>query len=207
MKKSTILLKFSHRILHRSSQIFKMGGLVIFPTDTVYGIGALMKNKKAINQIYRLRHRPKNKALLILIASKKDLNKYVHLNLRAKKIINKLWPGPLTIILSKKKTVPNFITARQSTVAIRLPENKFLRILIKKLGQPIVAPSANLSGKKSPLYAQETFKDFWGKVDLILDGGRTKYQKESTLLDLTKNPPVILRAGAMAKNKIEKYLL
>jgi L-threonylcarbamoyladenylate synthase len=212
MEKSTLLLKLDHRleknhqILEMSCQILKKGGIIIFPTETVYGIGALMKNKKAVSRIYQLRNRPKNKALLILIASKGDLNKFVYLNSRAKKIINKFWPGPLTIIFKKKNNVPNFITAKKKTVAIRMPENKFLLALIKKVGQPIVAPSANLSGRSSSIAANGTLEDFFSKVDLILDGGKTKYRKESTILDLTQESPKILREGAISKEKLEKYL-
>lgn len=194
------------KVIDQTATIIKQGGLVIFPTETVYGIGALMRNKKAVDKIYQLRNRPKNKAVLILIASKKDLDKFAYLNLRAKKIINKFWPGPLTVILKKKNNIPNFITANRKTVAIRLPENKFLLNLIKKIGQPIIAPSANISGRKSPLLAKETFKDFFGKVDLILDAGRTKYQKESTILDLTGKLPKVLRQGAIKNEKIEKFL-
>lgn len=194
------------KLINQLTVILKNNGLIIFPTETVYGIGTLINNRKGIKKIYTLRRRPKNKALLILIASKKELNRYAYLNLAAKKIINHFWPGPLTIILKKKKSVPNFITAHQKTVAIRMPENKFLLNLIKKTGQPIVAPSANLSGQKSPLTVQEISKDFFGKVDLILDGGQTKYQKESTILDLTGKKAKVLREGAIKKEKLEKFL-
>lgn len=209
--KKTEIIKINYqqtkkKLINQFAAILKNNGLFIFPTETVYGIGTLMNNKKGINKIYQLRKRPKNKALLILISTKKDLDKYAYLNTLARKIINHFWPGPLTIILKKKKSVPNFITANQKTVAIRMPENKFLLNLIKKIGQPIVAPSANLSGQKSPLTVQEISKDFFGKVDLILDGGQTKYQKESTILDLVGKKAKVLREGAIKKEKLEKFL-
>ena len=195
-----------HKIINQTAEIIKRGGIVIFPTETLYGLGTVFDNKKSIAQIYQLRKRPKNMALLILIASKNDLNKYAHTKPFVKRIIQNNWPGPLTIILKKKKTVPNFVTANKKTVAIRMPENKFLLALIKKIGRPIVAPSANLSGGKSPMTAQETFKVFFGKVDLILDGGKTKYQQESTILDLTGKKPQIIREGAISRKKIERFI-
>lgn len=199
--------KPQRKIIKITVEIIEKGGIIIFPTETVYGIGTLMNNKKAISQIYQLRKRPKNKALLILIAQKKDLKKYARdISSTARKIINKFWPGPLTLIFKKNKKVPNFVTAGKKTIAIRMPENKFLLALIKKLGQPIVAPSANLSGKKPPLTAKGTFKDFFGKVDLILDGGLTKYKKESTILDLTQRSLKIIRMGGISKKVIEKFL-
>jgi len=194
-------------VIKQALQTFKNGGLVVFPTETVYGLGALMTNKKAIDKIYQLRKRPKNKALLILVSSPQMAAKYTKkTSAQVKKLIKDFWPGPLTLIFEKNKKVPNFITAGKKTVAIRMPENKFLLDLIKKLGQPIIAPSANLSGRKSPITVQETFQDFFGKVDLILDGGPTKYQKESTILDLTQQPPKILREGAISRKKLAKYI-
>lgn len=185
----------------------KKGGIIAFPTETVYGLGTSIFNKKGIAKIYQIRKRPAKKALLILIASKKDLKKYVKdIPALAKKLIKKFWPGPLTLIFKKKKIIPDFVTAGKKTVAVRMPENKFLLTLIKKFGQPIVAPSANLSGKKSPITAHQVIKNFSGKIDLILDGGKTKYKKESTILDLTQTSPKILRDGVMAK-KIKKFLI
>jgi L-threonylcarbamoyladenylate synthase len=194
-------------VIKKISQIIKNGGLFVFPTETVYGVGALMSNRLAINKIYQLRKRPKNKALLILVSSFAMALKYIQkTSSQTKNNIEKLWPGPLTIIFKKRKNVPNFVTANQKTVAVRVPENKFLLALIKKIGQPIVAPSANLSGGKSPITAQETFKNFLNKVDLILDGGKTKYQHESTILDLTGRKSKIIREGVIRKKQLSSYL-
>lgn len=195
-------VNFRKEIIEKVIRTFKKGGSVIFPTETVYGIGTTINNKETINKIYQLRKRPKNKALLILIGRKKDLNKYAYLTPTARKIINKFWPGPLTIILKKKKIVPNFVTANKKTVALRMPENNFLIKLIRRIKKPIIAPSANLSGQKPPVTATETLKDFFGKVDLILDVGKTKYKKESTILDLSGKKPKILRRGAISEKKL-----
>jgi len=194
------------KVFEKISLIIKNKKIFIFPTETVYGIGSGIFDQTVIKKIYQLRHRPPAKALLILIGQKKDLDRFVYLNNQAKKIIRKFWPGPLTIILKKKKIVPSFITAGKKTVAVRMPGSKFLLALLKKIKQPIVAPSANLSGEKSSLTAQEALKYFDGKVSLILDGGQTKYQKESTILDLTQGPAKILREGAVSKKKLIKYL-
>lgn len=195
------------RIIEETVRIIKKGGIVAFPTETVYGLGTSIFNKKGIAKIYRIRKRPLSKALLILIARKKDLKKYVKkIPPLAKKLVKKFWPGPLTLIFFKRGNIPNFVTAGKKTVAIRIPENKFLIKLIKKLNQPIVAPSANLAGEKSPIVVDQVIKNFFGKIDLILDGGKTKYQKESTILDLTQKKVMVLRKGAMFK-KIKKFLI
>jgi len=191
----------------KAAQILKMGGLVAFPTDTVYGLAADATNKKSVRQIFEVKKRPFTKALPILIATKKDLGKYTSGNSRKiKKIIDKYWPGPLTIILGKKKIIPNIVTAGKKTLGVRIPDHPIALALIRALGRPIATTSANISDKPSPTNARGVKKYLNKKIDLILDGGKTKLGRESTVLDCTTSPPTILRSGPIPAEKIEKIL-
>ena len=190
-----------------ASEVIKNGGLVAFPTETVYGLGANGLDKEAVNKIFVAKGRPNDNPLILHIAEKKqiyDLVKEVPLN--AEKLISKFWPGPLTIILEKKKIVPKEVTAGLNTVAIRMPKNKIALELIKESGVPIAAPSANSSGKPSPTKAEHVLDDLNGKIDAIIFGEDCKIGLESTVIDLTRNPPVILRPGKITKEQIEKVI-
>jgi len=193
--------------IQKAAKIIKRGGLVAFPTETVYGLGANALDKKAVRKIFEVKKRSLDNPVIVHIAKAK------HLNLLARKIpdevkilVKKFWPGPLTLALFKKKIVPNEVTAGSNTVAIRMPKNKIALELIKVSKVPIAAPSANLAGRPSPTIAKHVFEDLGDKIDLILDGGKTKIGVESTVLDLTVNPPLILRPGGISLEKLRKIL-
>ncbi len=199
--------KPEREIIEKAAKIIKKGGLVAFPTETVYGLGASAFDKKAIRKIFKVKKRPIDNPVIVHIADFKDLKKLAKKIPKEVKILaKKFWPGPLTLVLPKKKIVPDEVTAGAKTVAIRMPKNKIALELIKISGVPIAAPSANLAGRPSPTTAQHVFEDLGDKIDLILDGGKTKVGIESTVLDLTTKPPLILRPGGISLEKLKKVL-
>lgn len=185
----------------------KEGMLVAFPTETVYGLGANALSEKAVEKIFAAKHRPKDDPLIVHIADKKDIYKLAkEVPEKAEKLIGKFWPGALTLVLKKKDAVPAITTANLNTVAIRMPSNKIALELIRLSSKPVAAPSANLFGKPSPTMAEHVLEDLKDKVDIIIDGGRTKIGIESTVLDMTSKVPVILRPGGITKEEIEKVI-
>ncbi|MCC7119514.1 MAG: threonylcarbamoyl-AMP synthase [Anaerolineales bacterium] len=175
-------------------KILQNGGLVAFPTDTVYGVGALAFDHTAIESIYTAKQRPIEKAIPILIGDLKDLNQIAaSVPLMALKLAGRFWPGALTCVLPKKETLPNAVSATQ-TVAVRIPNHPAALNLLRATG-PMAVTSANLSGQSSPTTAQEAFAQLNGRIPLILDGGETPGGIPSTLVDCTGQEPVILREG------------
>jgi len=195
------------KIIQMAAEIIKKGGLVAFPTETVYGLGANGLDKKAIKKIFKAKRRPQDNPLILHIADLKDLFKLAKkVPKEAQTLVQKFWPGPLTIVLFKRKSIPNEVSANRDTVAIRMPRNKIAQELIKASGVPIAAPSANLAGRPSPTSAKDVFEDLGREIDLILDGGKTKIGIESTVVDLTVKPPLILRPGAISIEELKKFL-
>lgn len=208
----TIILKIRkdnpERVLvKQAALILQEGGLVAFPTETVYGLGADALNPKAVEKIFIAKGRPADNPLIAHIADRKDVNKLAaEVPKEAELLMNEFWPGPLTIILKKKKIVPDIVTAGLDTIAIRMPSHKVALALIKEAKTPIAAPSANLSGKPSPTDANHVIEDMLGKVDVIIDSGSCDIGVESTVIDMTVKPPLILRPGGLPKEEIEKVL-
>ena len=202
-----MIKKATKKAIEQAAKIIKRGGLVAFPTETVYGLGANALDKTAVRKIFKAKKRPMDNPLIIHIADIKDLNSLVkEIPKTAEVLIKKFWPGPLTLILHKKEVVPDEVTAGLKVVAIRIPKNRIALDLIKKAGVPIAAPSANLAGRPSPTLAQHVFDDLGAGVDLILDGGSTKIGVESTVVDLTVNPPQILRPGGISFEELKKVI-
>jgi L-threonylcarbamoyladenylate synthase len=181
--------------------------LIVFPTETVYGIGASIYDEEAILKIFTTKGRPQDNPLIVHISDLSQLDGLVtEVNGYAKKLISAFWPGPLTIVLPKSNKVPSIITAGLSTVAIRMPKDKLARETIKAAGVPLCAPSANLSGKPSGTTFDAVYRDFFNKVSVFIDGGSPEYGIESTVIDLTSKIPTILRPGAVSAEDIEKVL-
>lgn len=190
--------------LNLAANLIKKGRLVVFPTETVYGIGANALDKKAIDKIFVAKGRPQDNPLIVHICNKKDLFLYAKdVPKIAHALISKFWPGPLTLIVKKSNQIPNNVTANLNTVAIRMPKNKIALNLIKQSGVPIAAPSANSFGKPSPTKAAHAFSDLEGKVEVVLDGKNCQIGIESTVLDITSKIPMILRPGKITKKDIE----
>ena len=191
-------------IIERASSLIRSGEIVAFPTETVYGLGANALDPLAISKIYQIKGRPSDNPLIVHIGDLNMLSGLVStISPREMRMIKKFWPGPITLIFKKSKSVPKITTGGLGTVAVRMPRNKIALALIKRSGLPIAAPSANLSGKPSPTNASHVKEDLNGKVKLILDGGRTEIGIESTVIDMTPRIPVILRPGGISKERIE----
>jgi L-threonylcarbamoyladenylate synthase len=188
-----------------AARIIKNGGIVIFPTETVYGIGASAFNEKAIRRLYKIKGRPADNPSIIHIARKKDLYEIAEIPRKNKKALEKLvkkfWPGPLTLVLKNKK-IPKSATAGLETVAVRMPANKIAIELIKRAG-PIAAPSANISGKPSAT-SVKMLGELVEKVDLVLDGGESKIGLESTVFDVSSRK--VLRPGKISPEELSKVL-
>lgn len=190
-----------------AAKILQQGGLVAFPTETVYGLGGNALDKGAAGKIYAAKGRPSDNPLIVHIAEKRglqDLAEYVPE--RAWILAEHFWPGPLTMILPKSKKVPYETTGGLETVAVRMPSHPVALRLIQQSGIYIAAPSANISGRPSATMAEHVMEDFEGRIDMILDGGMVNVGIESTVLDLTEDVPVILRPGCITKEMLEKVL-
>ncbi len=191
----------------QAGEILKKGGLVAFPTETVYGLGANALDEKAAMKTYAAKGRPSDNPLIVHIADMKDLPKIVtEIPEAAQKVAEKYWPGPLTMIFQKSDIVPHGTTGGLDTVAVRMPDHPIARDLILAGGGYISAPSANTSGRPSPTTAQHVEEDLDGKIDMIVDGGPVDIGVESSILDVTVDPPMILRPGAITKEMFESVI-
>ena len=191
--------------VEKGISILNQGGIVAFPTDTVYGLGACASNKQAVERVYRVKERPQNMALPLLLARTSQISEVAEpVPQIAWLLANKFLPGALTLVLHKSNSVPDIITAGGITVAIRIPAHPIPVALAEGLGAPIVGTSANLSGKPSALTAEEVYSQFGDKIDLVIDGGRCTGGKESTIVDVTKETPVVLREGAISRKELKQ---
>jgi len=199
--------KKSRDILKRAGQIIIDGGLVAFPTETVYGLGANALNEKAAGKIYSAKGRPSDNPLIVHISKFEDIEKITkNIPWQAKKLAGSFWPGPLTMIMEKSDLVPMATTGGLDTVAIRMPSNKIALALIEASGGYIAAPSANTSGRPSPTKAAHVVQDLDGKIDMLIDGGEVGIGLESTIVDLSDSKPVILRPGAITRQMMSDVL-
>ncbi len=194
-------------LITEAARFIKEGRLVAFPTETVYGLGANGLDEKAVLKIFEAKGRPGDNPLILHIESIEQLKPLVeNVPEMGYKCIEKFWPGPLTMIFKRSSIVPDVITGGLDTVAIRMPENKIAKELIRKSNVPIAAPSANLSGKPSPTSAQHVIKDLFGRVDIIIDGGSTGVGLESTVLDLSGDIPMVLRPGGVTIEDLREII-
>lgn len=186
--------------LEKISSIIREGGIVVFPTETVYGIGTNGLNGEAIKKLYDIKKRPINKPINLLV-SNMDMVNQIAKNITKKEyeLMEKFFPGPFTIILNKKEIVPNILTANTDTVGIRMPDNEIARKLIEYAKVPIATTSANISGHKSETNLKNLMKIFEGKVDYFIDGGESKIGIASTIVKVIDEKPYILRKGSISK--------
>lgn len=190
-----------------AAKILRNGGTVAIPTETVYGLAANAYDEKAILKIFTAKGRPSDNPLIVHIADLKDVYKVVsEFPLKAQKLAENFWPGPLTIILPRNPKIPDAVSAGMSSVAVRFPSDKIAQDIIKKSGVPLVAPSANLSGKPSATKFEHVCEDLSGRVDAIVNGGDCCFGVESTVISLLEGTPRILRPGAITKEDIEKII-
>lgn len=193
--------------IQEAAEILRKGGVVAFPTETVYGLGADALNPRAVAKIFAAKGRPSDNPLIVHIAQTKDLEQLVsRVPEKAWALIETFWPGPLTLILPKRDVVPEIVTAGLETVAVRMPAHPVALALIKAARRPVAAPSANLSGKPSPTAAEHVLKDLGGKIEAVVDGGRASVGLESTVLDLTAPLPTVLRPGGITLEELREVL-
>lgn len=195
------------KIYEQASKILKEGGLVAFPTETVYGLGADALDETASAKVYAAKGRPSDNPLIVHIADMGALDVLaLEVTEDAKKLAEKFWPGPLTMIMKKKDIVPDTITGGLGTVAIRMPSHPVARKLIQQSGVYIAAPSANTSGRPSPTKAEHVIHDLSGKIDMILEDDTVDIGIESTIVDLSEEVPTILRPGYITKEMLQEVL-
>lgn len=203
LRKTLILkvdpLDLDKKSISRAADVIKNGGLVAFPTETVYGLGANMLDEAAVSRLYEIKRRPRTKPFTVLISDIGVIERVWGCNLsaQARSLADKFWPGPLTMILK---------SASGEKMGFRVPDNKVTMMLVDEAKVPIVAPSANLSGNVPAKCAEDVLKEFDGKIDVIIDGGPSKVGIESTVVDLTAAVPKILRQGAIPAGEILKSL-
>ncbi|WP_297422870.1 L-threonylcarbamoyladenylate synthase [Clostridium sp.] len=190
--------------IKEAAEFIMNGGTVVFPTETVYGLGADALNSEAVKKIFKAKGRPQDNPLIIHVSSK-NIELYVReVPIVAKKLIDKFWPGPLTIILRKKGIIPDVTSANLDSIGIRMPDNEIARRLIELSNTTIAAPSANISGRPSPTDFQRCIEDLNGKVDCILGGAQSDIGVESTIVDCTVYPPVVLRPGGITLEMLKE---
>lgn len=193
--------------LKEAGMIIQRGGLVAFPTETVYGLGGNALDKTAAEKIYRAKGRPSDNPLIVHICRMEDIYSITaQVPETARKLADAFWPGPLTMILKKSGKVPYETTGGLDTVAVRMPGHKTALAFIEAAGGYVAAPSANISGRPSPTLAKYVAEDMDGRIEMILDGGEICIGLESTIVDLTEQVPVILRPGSITKEMLEKVL-
>ncbi|MDA3939025.1 MAG: L-threonylcarbamoyladenylate synthase [Spirochaetia bacterium] len=200
------VLKASKESIERAAAILQAGGLVAFPTETVYGLGASALDPKAVARVFEVKNRPSFDPFIVHIADSSDLEQLcTRINEKAYKLIDKFWPGPLTLVLPKSDIIPDIVTAGNNTLAVRMPSHPIALELIRQTGLPIAAPSANPFSRLSPTTADHVKNQIGSKIDLIIDGGSCAIGVESTVLELTEEA-VLLRPGGITIEEIEEVI-
>jgi L-threonylcarbamoyladenylate synthase len=195
----------SPNAITKALEVLRAGGLVAFPTDTVYGIGALVFDEKEVESIYAAKERPVEKAIPVLIGDASDLKQVAEeIPVFAARLIDRFWPGPLTVLVPKKSSLPAVVSAT-STVGIRVPDHEVARSLLRLAG-PMAVTSANISSQPSPTTAEEVLTQLGGRIAMILDGGRTPGGVPSTLVDCTGDEIQVLREGPISKETLLKAI-
>ena len=193
-------------VLAEASKLLAEGQLVAFPTETVYGLGANALNAQAVLNIFAAKGRPADNPLIVHIWNREQLAGICEVPKIAEKLMDAFWPGPLTMLMPRKSTISDAVTAGLSTVAVRMPSHPVAAALLKQCNLPIAAPSANRSGKPSPTTAAHVLEDMQGIIPLIIDGGSCDVGVESTVLDICNGTPCILRPGGVTKDMLEKVV-
>ncbi|MDE7464209.1 MAG: threonylcarbamoyl-AMP synthase [Clostridiales bacterium] len=187
----------------RCAAALKAGGLVAFPTETVYALGAVATDAKAVEKVFSVKDRPLGKPLIVAVAKKSDIGKVAaNIPEKAQALIDKFMPGALTVLFDRADCIPDVVTAGGDTVAVRIPDNKIALQLIELTGRPVVVPSANTADKPSPTLASHVKDDLDGKIEYILDGGASEIGIESTIIDVRTEPPTVLRVGGVSVDDI-----
>lgn len=201
----TLIVSANPEAIEQALNILNRGGLVAFPTDTVYGVGSLVFDGKAVESIYVAKDRPIEKAIPVLIADAADMEKVgIDIPDMAHQLAARFWPGPLTCVIPKQPTLPEAVSAT-ATVGVRVPDHEVARTLLRAAG-PMAVTSANISGQPSPSTAEEVFAQLGGRIDLIIDGGKTPGGVPSTVVDCTSSEIKMLREGPITLEQIKTKL-
>lgn len=185
-------------------RVLRAGGLVCYPTDTVYGIGAAASDDAAVRRLFAVKARPLDRPLPLLLADSTDLSLVAEVTPLARTLVARFWPGALTIVMRKAPSYRSLALAGGDTVALRVPDSSLVRTIIRHLGEPLTGTSANRTGSRPPASAAEVAFQMGSMVDLIIDGGQSRWRAESTVIDITRGTPAILREGAVSREEVEK---
>jgi L-threonylcarbamoyladenylate synthase len=195
--------------LQKAAEFISRGGVVVVPTDTVYGLAADATNPQAVAKLFRIKKRPQTKPVPVIIRDMEMAKDMAYIDKRLEKILGILWPGAITVILQKKADLPELVTAGKRTIGLRLPDYKLLHFLMEAMGKPLTATSANVSGEAPSIDAEKVAgqfnKEFY-RPDLILDAGKLKFSEPSTVLDLAAPEPKIIRIGPVNPKKLMEIL-
>lgn len=187
----------SAAVIAEAAAVLEGGGVVAFPTETFYGLGVAALDRAAVRRLFALKGRPQSRPILVLVDDPTRIEGFAVLTAPARELIVRYWPGALTLVLAAREGVPTELTAGTATIGVRQPAHPVARALAAALGAPVTAPSANLTDESPPMTAADVLRVFDGRIDLVLDGGATPGGLPSTVLDVTVDPPRVLREGAV----------
>lgn len=199
--------KINKKELDECIEVIENGGIVVFPTETVYGIGTNAFCEQSVRKIYEIKNRPDEKALTIMLSSIDEIENFAVINNDIeRKIIQNFMPGPITIILERKKGILDHVATGKNTIGIRIPNNNIILSILEKLKLPLVAPSANISGQPSGVVLEDIIEEFVNKVDICIDGGKCDVSESSTIVQVVDNQVKIIRQGTITKEQIERNI-
>jgi L-threonylcarbamoyladenylate synthase len=190
----------------KAASVLRQGGIIVYPTETLYGIGALALNEESIKKIFDIKERFYGKPIPILVKDREMLSQFVEVTEEASQLIDKFLPGPLTLVLRQKKNLPDLISAGTGKVAIRISSHPFVRRLFDLLSEPLTSTSANVSGEENLFNFYEIYETFKSKVDLVVDSGNLPPSKGSSVIDLAVKPPRIVREGDIGRDVLKEFL-
>lgn len=202
-------LRASQYAVEKAAQVIWRGGVVVIPTDTVYGLAADATNEQAVRRVFKIKKRPETKPLPLIIRDLEMAKKVAFIDKRLERILNLIWPGPVTALLEKKFNLPEIVTAGKKTIGLRIPDYKLIHLLIENFGRPLTATSANLSGQPSSNKIDEVLGQFrkeFFRPELVLDAGELKFSEPSTVIDLSTPKPKIIRIGPVSPKKLMEIL-